>query len=434
MLLLHISDIHFRAPDCLTPHLDSERPYRTLLLKDVRSRTRDLGTVGAILVSGDIAFKGAVQEYEAALTWLKELAGACGCPLERIFVTPGNHDVDRSLIEQDPSVRNTQRAIATAENHRRERELRTQFTHAATGQALLAPHAAYNDFAKLFGCQIYTPERLYWIQDIALNADVCLRIHGLTSTLLSGANGKDDTRESLYLSPLQTNLDSEDNVINLVMMHHPPDWLMDQDDVTDAINNRATMQLFGHKHRQRLTRERNYIRFSAGAVNPDRGEPGWEPGYNLIQLNITGVGQDRMLEIDTHQMVLQSSPERFVPRRDEKDSPVFHHRISIPGYVASVVSAVPNPMLAVPAAMAPLPVSSNEDVIMDKEPTHNLLFRFWSLSSSQRREIALRLGLITDDDLRIPEYERYGRALLNAKDRGLLDRVAAEVAEREINK
>ena len=71
---------------------------------------------------------------------------------------------------------------------------------------------------------------------------------------------------------------------------------------------------------------------------------------------------------------------------------------------------------------------------MEKESTHNLVFRFWSLSSSQRREIALGLGLITDDDLRIPEHERYGRALLNAKDRGLLDRVAAEVAEREINK
>lgn len=434
MLLLHISDIHFRTPDCLTPHLDPERPYRNRLLQDVRSRCRDLGNVGAILVSGDIAFKGATQEYETALAWLKELAAACGCPLERIFVTPGNHDVDRSLIEQDPSIRNTQRAIATAENHRRERELRTQFTHAATGHALLAPHAAYNDFAKLFGCQIYTPERLYWTQEIALNADVRLRVHGLTSTLLSGANGKDDSRESLYLSPLQTNLESEDNVVNLVMMHHPPDWLMDQDDVTDAINNRATLQLFGHKHRQRLTRERNYIRFSAGAVNPDRGEPGWEPGYNLIRLNIMGVGPERVLEIDTHQMVLQSSPERFVPRRDEKDNPVFHHRISIPGYVAPVVSAAPSPMLAVPAAMAPLPVSSNEDVTMDKEPTHNLLFRFWSLSSSQRREISLGLGLITDDELRIPEYERYGRALLNAKDRGLLDRVAAEVAEREINK
>ncbi|MBA4316213.1 MAG: metallophosphoesterase [Limnobacter sp.] len=434
MLLLHISDIHFRTPDCLTPHLDPERPYRTKLLQDVRSRCRDLGKVGAILVSGDIAFKAAAEEYETALVWLKELAVACGCPVDRIFVTPGNHDVDRSLIAQDPSIRNTQLAIATAENHRRERELRTQFTHVLTGHSLLAPHAAYNNFAKLFGCQIYTPERLYWTQDIDLNADVRLRVHGLTSTLLSGANGGDDRRESLYLSPLQTNFESEDNVINLVMMHHPPDWLMDQDDVTDVINNRATLQLFGHKHRQRLTRECNYIRFSAGAVNPDRGEPGWEPGYNLIRLNITGFGQDRVLEIDTHQMVLQSSPERFVPRRDEKDNPVFHHRISIPGYEAPEVLAAPSPAFTVQAGVAPPSVSSNEDVTMDEQPTHNLLFRFWNLSSSQRREIALGLGLITDEDLSIPEYERYGRALLNAKDRGLLDRVAGEVAEREINK
>lgn len=431
MLLLHISDIHFCAPDCLTPSLDPERPYRTRLLQDVRARTRDLGPVGAILVSGDIAFKGLSQEYETALAWLKELAEACRCSLDRVFVTPGNHDVDRNVITQNPAVRNAQHAIMTAENHKRERELRTQFTHADTGHALLASHAAYNDFAKLFGCQIYTPDRLYWTQDLTLDAGVRLRIHGLTSTLLSGAGGKDDPRDCLYLSPMQTSLDPEDNLVNLVMIHHPPDWLLDQDDVTDAINNRAALQLFGHKHRQRITRDRNYIRFSAGAVNPDRNEPGWEPGYNLICLSVVGDGPDRALEIDTHLLILQSSPERFVPRRDDEDNPVFHHRIPFPGYAPTVAAASPNPIAAVTTPASPAPAAPNVEIPMDKEPTRNFLFRFWSLTSSQRREIAQCLGLITDNDLRIPEHERYGRALLNARDRGVLDQVAAEVAKRE---
>lgn len=41
MLLLHISDIHFRV--------------------------QDLGPVGAILVGGDIAFKGDPEEYKAVM-------------------------------------------------------------------------------------------------------------------------------------------------------------------------------------------------------------------------------------------------------------------------------------------------------------------------------------------------------------------------------
>lgn len=299
MLLLHISDIHFRIPDCLVPKTDPERPFRTRLLQDIRTRTDALGPVGAILVTGDIAFHGLTQEYEVAVVWLKELAVACKCPLDCIFVTPGNHDVNRNVITGNPAVGNAQDAIMNATCDKRERVLRTQFNHPATGRALLESHAAYNDFAKLFECQIYTPDRLCWTRDIALNGGVRLRLHGLTSTLLSGAGGQDDKRNQLYLSPMQTSLDPEDNLVNLVMIHHPPDWLLDQDDVTDAINNRAVLQLFGHKHRQRITRERSYIRFSAGSVNPDRQELGWEPGYNLIQLHVVGDGPDRALEIDT---------------------------------------------------------------------------------------------------------------------------------------
>lgn len=431
MLLLHISDIHFRTPDCLTARSDPERPYRTRLLQDVRTRTAALGPVGAILVSGDIAFRGCAQEYEVALAWLKELADACRCPVDRVFVTPGNHDVDRSVITENPAIGNAQRAIMTAEDHKRERVLRTQFSHPATGRALLESHDAYNDFAKLFNCQIYTPDRLCWTQDIALNDGVHLRIHGLTSTLLSGADGRDDSRNHLYLGPMQTSLDPEDNVVNLVMAHHPPDWLLDQDDVNDVINNRAALQLFGHKHRQRITQERSYIRFSAGAVNPDRNELGWEPGYNLIQLHVVGSGPDRALEINTHVLVLQSNPERFVPRLDNEDKQVFQHRIPFPGYMPTMSDIVPGSIRAVPAPELLAPTDSIVEVPMDEEPTHNLLFRFWGLSSSQRREIALELGLITHDDLSIPEYERYGRALLNARDRGLLDQVVAEVIRRE---
>ena len=63
MLLLHISDIHFRAPDCVNPDLDPDRPYRTRMIHDARTRTQTLGPVGAILVSGDIASKGDPREY-----------------------------------------------------------------------------------------------------------------------------------------------------------------------------------------------------------------------------------------------------------------------------------------------------------------------------------------------------------------------------------
>ena len=119
MLLLHIADIHFRAPDCNNPDIDPDRPFRTRMVQDVRSRIQEHGPVGALLIGGDIAFKGDPQEYAAASAWLKEFSDACGFPMERVFAIPGNHDVDRSVITQSPPVRNAQAAIMQAATHQR---------------------------------------------------------------------------------------------------------------------------------------------------------------------------------------------------------------------------------------------------------------------------------------------------------------------------
>lgn len=422
MLLLHISDIHFREPDCVNPDLDPDRPYRTIMIRDARSRAERLGPVGAILIGGDIAFKGHPQEYEAARAWINELADACGCPLERVFVIPGNHDVDRGAIIRSAAVRNAQAAIMAVNGHRRELEFRTQFTDPDTGRALLKPLEAYNDFAKLFSCQIYPPDHLYWKQDLELESGVHLRIFGLTSVLLSGTCGRNDTRESLYMSPLQTVLDPVEDVVNLVMSHHPPDWFSDQDEVDEKICNRAAIHLFGHKHRNRIIKDDHYVRFSAGAVNPDRGETGWQPAYNLIGVRVVGDGPSRALEIEAHLLEFQENPEQYRPKLNRDGEEVFRQSIAIPGRVR-VPAAVAVPLVTGQAADA--------EAAMSDESTRNLVFRFWKLTLSQRREIALTLGLIDRDELKLPEPERYGRALLRAGERGLLAEVAREVAQRE---
>ena len=59
------------------------------------------------------------------------------------------------------------------------------------------------------------------------------------------------------------------------------------------------------------------------------------------------------------------------------------------------------------------------------------MFRFWNLTSSQRREISLRLGLISLDEISLPEPERYGRGLIRAGERKMLDELAYEVAQKE---
>ena len=425
MLLLHIADIHFRAPDCVNPRMDPELPFRTRMVQDVVNRVQDYGGIGALLVGGDIAFQGDPQEYAAANEWLTVFANACGCPMERVFVIPGNHDVDRRVIGQSTAVRNAQAAILRVGSDKREREFRTQFDDRDSGPALVAPLEAYNEFAKVFNCQIYPPEHLFWTQDIPLDGGVRLRIHGLTSTLLSGVDGGDDSRESLYLSPLQTVLDPVEDVINLVLCHHPPDWFVDHEEVNEAICGRAAIHLFGHEHCAKVSCKAGYIRLTVGAVNPDRYKHGWQPSYSLIDVRVLGEGEDRKIEINVHVLQWKSRPERYSPLSTSQGEPVFRHCISIPARIAwvkgTVLAGAPNDTVKADAVEAAM---SNED-------TRNLVFRFWRLTVSQRREIALHLGLMNDEDLRLPEPERYGRVLLCAAKRGVLDQVAREVAQRE---
>lgn len=259
-----------------------------------------------------------------------------------------------------------------------------------------------------------------------------LRLYGLTSTLLSRVRGLDDAPRNLYLSPLQTVLNRLDGVVNLVMCHHPPDWFKDHDNVDDAICGRAGIHLFGHRHRQRLIRDPSYARFSAGAVNPDRNEAGWEPGYNIIQLSTTESNGTRLLDIQAHLRVWQASPDMFRARMASPTDDVFRYQIPIRGAQPTrrpMVSPVPVPVRTETSVV--VADATDVEATMSGQRSRNLVLRFWDLASSARRDIALSLGLISAEEIQLPEPERYGRALRRAGERGQLEQLAAEIEKKE---
>ena len=411
------------------------------MLQDIGARVATLGPVGAILIGGDVAFKAAPEEYRVAMDWILELVSVAQCSPELVFVVPGNHDVDRRTIANTPAVRNAQAAIAIAQPDRRERNFRTQINDRDTAASLLAPLAAYNDFAKAFSCQVYLPGNLYWKQDLKLYDGVTLRLHGLTSTLLSGADGTGDSRQCLYLSPLQTVLDPRSDVVNLVLCHHPPEWLMDQDDADDAISSRAAIHMFGHSHRQRITQDARYVRFSAGAVNPERNEAGWQPGYNLVELNVAGSGEARTLTVAAHLRQFQSSPEQFRAVLTSQGEEVFRHSIPLPspgpgklvsrGAAGTQSGAATHLASAAEPTVAASKLDCDVETAMGDANTRNLVFRFWQLTASERREIMLGLQLVGPGEISLPEPERYGRGLTRAGERDQLAALAREIEKRE---
>lgn len=438
MLLLNIADIHFRHPLCAT-NMDEDAAYRKELVHDVKHMVRNLEMpVSAILVVGDIAYAGKPEEYVCAYNWLMELAGASNCPPEMIFVVPGNHDVDRGL-SKDLSVETVQGAIRTTPLSGRKNKLLDFFLHAELGKDLFKPLEAYNAFSGRFNCDLRSPDRLFWQTgykdfnpDLDLGDGFRLRLFGLNSTLLSGHKGGNDQRMQLYLSPLQTVLETEENIVNAIICHHPPDWLEDIDEVEDMICRGAPLQFFGHKHRQRIHRDYNFIRFSAGAVNPDKNEGAWQPGYNLIELKVVNSEKRRYLEVKAHVRQWQD-PFCFAPKKQSvlDNEEVFTHRLPIkwsehdPPVTAS--KAEPELMAAIKTER----ISEASKSTMSQTNPRKLIWRFWELQSSERKKICQDLNLISEDDFALTESERYRQAIIQASKLGKMEELDESIKKVE---
>lgn len=101
--VLHISDLHMRSGD---------GPQTERVLLEAASRWRVLGEkwtanlaelrkdgvpFDLVVFTGDLGDWGHPTDYPRAIAFLKETCAALEVPRERLFVIPGNHDVDRMI-------------------------------------------------------------------------------------------------------------------------------------------------------------------------------------------------------------------------------------------------------------------------------------------------------------------------------------------------
>ena len=277
-----------------------------------------------------------------------------------------------------------------------------------TAPELIEPLNPYNEFAARYQCALSAPGKPFWIDEISFNDSIKLRLYGLTSSLFCGPN---DEKGRLYLGDIQTNFETSNGVINMVLMHHPHDWFLDGDNVNDALWNNIKLQLLGHRHRQRIYPADNSVILSAGAVNPARNENNWEPGYNFIELLLNEEQEQTELIINAHLRNWQSSPDRFIARQDQDGSDVFVKKMIL-GPPITNVQRHEIDTTSIEIAERSHVESDNMPIVSNK----NLVYRFWDLASSERREIANKLGLLSEKELELPEIERYKRAFEHAKD------------------
>ncbi|WP_447617844.1 metallophosphoesterase [Enterobacter roggenkampii] len=420
MLILHLSDIHFRKSEISTAQ-DPNFHLRNELVRDVERQCSRLGPPDVIIISGDIAFAGEPEEFEYATDWLATLCNICGCSKASVFVVPGNHDVVRQRADRY-LVQMAHGAIKASSNP--SYEIAKQLREPDTQRLLYESLDNYNQFALQFFCDLLPPERTRATRDLKLNDGSTLRLWGLNSAFVSSSQ---DAMGDLFVDPASMQITREHGVVNLVVTHHHLSWLRQAREFEDHLNDVAPVQIFGHVHTNRIDRNLEYVRLTASAANPERSEAGWEPGYNFIELSVEGGPDERRLCTKSHVRVWQNAPGGFYPKMD-RNSLVFEHSIKLddwnPPSDVLLGSNLPS-RLASPADAMPVEGGEAMNTLRD------LGLRFYRLSFSKKSEIAGRLELLEDEDMRLPDFERFRRVFIRASERGKLNELAEAVTTAE---
>lgn len=422
LLLLHLSDIHFEEPRCMKPSTDEDYPVRKALMDDVESllQEKKLGNVDAILISGDIANKGHEHEFKAAKKWLGELSVKCGCPANKIYPVPGNHDICRKTAKKT-AVDGVRRVIR--DDYRV--KLREVFSEEADRRSLLSPLDEYNSFAATYGCAI-VGEDPFWEHELPLGPGWMLKMRGMTSILFSGPDN-DREKIDLHLGMLQYALTTDDGIIRLSMMHHPPDWLLDHDEINGALENHCQIQLVGHKHKHRRQALEGYVRLAAGAVNPARTKANgaWDPGFNLIRLEVVENEETPHLKVETHIRMWQQNPDQFIPKLTKKKKDVFTDFIELTHQpIFKDDLAAPD---AIPSAS---PVEEETPVETTGLSQREIVMKFWGLSKSTRKAVVARCNLLSAEEDKLPEAERYSTAFKRARENDKLNELNLLIIEK----
>lgn len=324
--ILHLSDIHFstKRDDEQIVHTD----VRDQLLYDLENYVVPrLAKIDHVLVVGDIAFSGKRDEYVKAAEWLEQVTSICGCDRTAVLTVPGNHDIDRSRIK--PAMKMIHGRLRNCSLAEATHEL-VELAQSNDG-SLTDKLTDYQAFASSYGCQFKSPAEPHWNRPLSLSGQCNLNIVGLSTVQVCD---KDDQKGGLLLGRNQYIVDRAPRVEQIVLMHHPLEWLKDRSEAHEYLSTRARVLLFGHEHLQEIhmiveaTQEDRLV-ISSGAVTPENAIEPYVYRYNVLEFSLIQQERDPRLAITIYPRVWIRERTRFdadSARLGGRESAIFELR------------------------------------------------------------------------------------------------------------
>lgn len=420
LVLVHLSDIHFNRHTTGDAY-DLDAELRDGLSNDSAALRNELGNANAILVTGDIAFSGRADEFEIAGQWLESLSRVVGCAIEDIWTTPGNHDVDWTVIRESEVLQTLYDSLCKEPLFTLDRKVNNLLRDRAAD--LFAPLHNYNEFAAPFQCRV-THERPNSTGDLILNDGSILRLVGLNSTLVSSSLDHERDRP-LILGSYQTSFARKPGVEYLTLCHHPPSWLRDGAGMAEALNAKTRIQLFGHRHLHAVENVGGSIVVAAGAVQPERyTEEGWEPHYNWIRASINQATGLRSLCVEVAPRVWDRRSSRFVGHGD-----TLRFEIPLDAWVQAAREPIGIEVREV--IEEELTTGTPEDRNAALHDRRRLYYRFFRLPYGKAVAIAQELGLFDEADRTLKGAELLNAILRRATERQLVEELRRRLDAEE---
>lgn len=269
--ILHLSDLHY----------DSNQPNDVkIILNALWEDLTNFSHIDFIVFSGDLVKAGDKETNfdEAFNVFIKPLLLETGVPVNRFFIAPGNHEIQRSQIDRylETGLQNQLKCREDV-NEFLEMQIENDFYH-------IERLENFNRFKKRFETQPPSP-------DVPLTSN---KLHS-TYALQKGpykigiaclntswrATGQGDNHDMGNLLIGERQLEAAVNAIEgchlkLAVYHHPLDWLTEYDnqDMTRQLSKRFDLAFCGHLHKSNIKFEQRFddkaILVQGGSLNKGR--------------------------------------------------------------------------------------------------------------------------------------------------------------------
>ncbi len=298
-VLLHLSDLHFGADDSARDIND-----RALCLDKLLESLTALPPEwqpGAIVVTGDIGWRGKDSDYREAARWLLRVSDVTGVLPSSFVFCPGNHDVDRAIAVSVPRPSTSSEANDVFKNGMPAFVCNSFAQYTAFCEAFGAPPLAFRgEGSRLCGTVTVADIRFIVINTAWFSKDSA------------------DRRQLRVGLPLVQQLDSDhslirsrqwgDRPLTVSLMHHPSTWLHDDEtgywgDAEQGaylyLAARSHLVLSGHSHEVLPAHGRapgGGIVLGCGATFANAGHPNQ---YQLIRFKADRI-EYRRSQYDKH--------------------------------------------------------------------------------------------------------------------------------------